>query len=123
MTPLWFQHKYASASTPIPIASWDEAQLIIAEAEGGQSAVDQINKLRLNVGLPLFSSTDPAVIQAQIIEERRRELYLEGHRLNDRLRFRLPWETGRSPNKNQRYGTLTCLPLPDVERDNNDNIP
>ncbi|MGH7129375.1 MAG: RagB/SusD family nutrient uptake outer membrane protein, partial [Planctomycetaceae bacterium] len=86
--------KYESNADPLPIASWDEAQLIIAEAEGGQSAVDAINRLRIQAGLPLFSSADPAAIAAQVQEERRRELYLEGHRLNDFLRHGLAWDQG-----------------------------
>jgi hypothetical protein len=85
-TDLWYQRKYTTEASPIPIASWDEAQLIIAEAEGGQAGVDRINALREQAGLPRFSSADPAAIEAQIREERRRELYLEGHRLNDMLR-------------------------------------
>jgi len=122
VTPLWYQTKYTARSSPIPIASWDEAQLIIAEAEGGQTAVDRINALRGQAGLPLFSTTDPAAIEHQILEERRRELFLEGHRLNDMLRHNLPFDTGIGP-KGKPYGTTTCLPLPDAERDNNDNIP
>jgi hypothetical protein len=120
-TPLWWQTKYTSESSPIPIASWDEAQLIIAEAEGGQSAVDRINSLRAQSSLPSFNSTSPAAIENQVREERRRELYLEGHRLNDMLRWKLPFATGRN-HKGQPYGNTTCIPLPDIERLNNPNI-
>lgn len=42
-TPLYIQTKYATSSTPIPIASYKEAQLILAEAQGGQAAVTIIN--------------------------------------------------------------------------------
>lgn len=122
ITPLWLQTKYTSESSPIVIASWDEAQLIIAEAEGGQEAVNRINALRAqtNPPLPAFASSDPAVIAQQVREERRRELFMEGHRLNDMLRFGLPF-----PNDDYRgraYGTATCIPLPSVERCSNPNI-
>jgi starch-binding outer membrane protein, SusD/RagB family len=120
-TPLWHQRKYTDGNVPIPIASWQEAQLILAEAEGGQTAVDAINQLRIAAGLPTFSSTDPAEIRARVIEERRRELWLQGNRMGDMLRLDLPWASGNN-HKNQPYGTQTCLPLPQSEIDNNPNI-
>jgi hypothetical protein len=120
-TALWHQNKYTSLSAPIPIASWKEAQLIIAEAEGGQAAVDAINRLRTAASLPLFASTDPAAITAQVIEERRRELFAEGHRINDLLRLKIPFEQG-STHKGEPFGNVTCLPLPEVEVLNNPNI-
>jgi hypothetical protein len=120
LTPLWLQTKYLSESSPIELASWNEAQLIIAEAEGGQTAVDRINALRRQTGLPLFASGDPTEIAQQVIEERRRELFLEGHRLNDMLRLGLPLDTGPDHLGRPR-GSTTCIPLPRVECDNNPN--
>ncbi len=120
VTRVWFQRKYLSESAPVPIATWREAQLIIAEAEGGQSAVDAINRLRTLASLPQFISTDPVEIAAQVREERRRELFLEGQRLNDLIRFNLPFDTGVNP-KGVTYGDTKCLPLPDAERLNNPN--
>ena len=76
---------------PVPIASWREAQLIIAEAEGGQEAVNRVNILRNHHGLPNYTGgTSPAEIQALVIQERARELYLERHHLNDLQRFNIP---------------------------------
>jgi len=121
VTPLWQQLRYTAETSPMPIATWNEAQLIIAEAEGGQPAVDAINRLHTAAGLPAFSSTDPATIMAQVYEERRRELFLTGHRINDMLRLNLPFDTGNDA-KGQPFGTTTCLPLPDVETLNNPNI-
>jgi len=120
LTPSILSIKYLTNSDPIPIASHDEAELILAEAEGGQTAVDAINRLRANAGLPAFSSSDPAEIMAQVREERRRELFLEGHRLNDYLRLGLPWDEGTT-HKGVPFGPTTCLPLPDTERNNNPN--
>lgn len=113
--------KYSERSSPVRIASWEEAQLIVAEAEGGQRAVDIINLLRDQHGLPHFESSDPAEIQAQVLEERRRELFLEGHRLNDMLRHGLPFPTGTN-HKGAPYGSLTCVPLSDQERSSNPNL-
>jgi hypothetical protein len=121
LTPLWLQEKYLSEGAPMRLASWEEAQLIIAEVQGGQEAVDAINRLRVDEGLPSFSSTDPTEIANQVIEERRREFFLEGQRLNDMLRLGLPFDTGLD-FKGRPFGTTTCLPLPDVERIANPNI-
>jgi hypothetical protein len=42
------------------------------------------------VGLPHFDSSDPAAIAAQIIQERGREMFLEGHHFYDVRRLNLP---------------------------------
>jgi len=110
-----------SDAATIAIGSWKEARLITAEIAGGQTAVSAINTLRTAAGLPLFSSTDPTVIAAQVLEERRRELFLDGHRLNDMLRLNLPFDTGVT-FKGVPYGATTCLPLPDAERLANPNF-
>jgi hypothetical protein len=127
-TPLYIQTKYATSTSPIPIASYKEAQLIVAEAAGGQTAVNIINALRTASGLPTFSSTDPVAIAAEVTEARRRELFLEGQHLYDVRRLNLPLDpVAGIPYstvylKGGNYGTERCFPLPDVERLNNPNI-
>jgi len=121
VTQLWQQLRYTTETSPMPIATWNEAQLIIAETEGGQAAVDAINHLHTAAGLPAFSSTDDTATLAQVYEERRRELFLTGHRIYDMLRLNLPFDTGADA-KGQPFGATTCLPLPDVETLNNPNI-
>ncbi len=124
LTPLWFQQKYPTASSPIRLAGWPEAQLIAAEIELGQAAVDRINVLRDHHGLPNYAPTnvgDDAEVLAQVIEERRRELFAEGHRYNDILRLGIEWQSGRN-HKNLAYGATTCMPLPDVEYRANPNL-
>jgi len=124
LTPLWIPAKYPSESTPIPIATWEEAQLIIAEAEGGAVARDIVNDLHARVGLPPLTTTDPQEVRDHIIkEERRRQLFLQSHRLGDLIRYDLPFPTGLHPWKGVEYGSQTCFPLPDVERFNNPNVP
>ncbi len=123
---LWTQQKYTALTAPIPIATWREALLIRAEVLGGQEAVNIINQLRARHTLPPFQSTDAAAIQQQVVEERRRELFLEGHRLFDTIRFSIPLRPAAGatfPNGGGTYGTNKCLPLPDIERLNNPNIP
>lgn len=123
---LWSQSKYTSLTAPIPIATWREALLIRAEVAGGQTAVGIINQLRSRfASLPTFASTDEAAIQAQVVEERRRELFLEGQRLYDTIRFNVPLKPAAGapfPNGGGTYGTNKCLPLPDIERLNNPSI-
>lgn len=120
-TDVWLQHKYESQSDPLPIASWEEAQLIIAEAEGGQTAVGIINALHAEAGLPDFDGGDASEIMDHVIQERSHVLYLEGHRLNDMLRFDLPFDSGVD-HTGVPYGETTCLPLPQSELDNNPEL-
>jgi starch-binding outer membrane protein, SusD/RagB family len=122
----WYQQKYTAFGSPLPVARYQEAQLILAEAQGGQAAVNIINALRAPHGLPAYTgATDAASIRSLIIEERRRELFVEGFRMYDIHRFNLPLipTPGTAyPIKGGFYGNTTCLPLPDVERFNNPNI-
>jgi hypothetical protein len=110
----------------MPVARYAEARLIIAEVMGGQTAVDIVNALRAPHGLPSYTGPiDAASIRGLIIEERRRELFVEGFRLHDIHRFELPLLPAPGtdfPAKGGTYGNTTCLPLPDVERYNNPNI-
>jgi hypothetical protein len=138
----YFHDKTAGRETPVPIASYEEAQLIIAEAAartGDLAAARTIlNALHTAADLPLYDATDiptqDDVIRA-VIEERRRELFVQGAwRLNDMLRFRdssfeIPFkgEPGSIhpdgiDQTGQVYGSTTCLPLPDAERFGNPNV-
>ena len=122
---IWAPTKYASLATPLPIARYEEAQLILAEAQGGSAAVGIINSLRDAAGLPHYAGpTDDAAIRQLIAEERRRALFAEGFRNYDIERFNLPLVPAPGtdyPDKGGSYGTTTCLPLPDSERFNNPN--
>jgi len=124
---VWWQQKYTSLSSPIPIASWKEAQLIIAEIELGQSAVDIINTFHAENNIPLYdaSGLSDQEILAHVIQERSRELFLEGHRFWDIRRFEVPFDppVGAAYPKGGYYGDMRCFPLPNVERNNNPNIP
>jgi hypothetical protein len=137
-------NKHTSRSFPLILASYKEARLIVAEASARQGAGDLptartiINALHTAAGIPgydLAGTDNQAQVVAQVIEERRRELFTEGgHRLNDQLRFRgTAWNI---PFKGEAgsihptgvdatglpYGSTTCFPLPTVERIGNPNI-
>lgn len=127
-TPLFIQTKYANSTAAIPIASYKEAQLIVAEVAGGQTAVNIINNLRAASGLPAFASSDPVAIAAEVTEARRRELFLEGQHLFDVRRLTLPLDPAAGIQystvypKGGNYGSERCFPLPNVEILNNPNI-
>lgn len=119
VTQLWTSDKWPNRSTPIPIASWDEAQLIIAEAAANTNdeatAVAIINDLHDRAGLPDYDPATDGPVMDHIIQERSRELFQEGgHRLNDMLRFGLPFFEG-TDHVGGTYGNTTCFPLPLVE--------
>jgi hypothetical protein len=121
------QEKYTTADTPMPIARWEEAQLIIAEIEGGQTAVGVINALRAPHSLPQFASNDENEIQDMVVEERRRELWFEGFRAYDIQRLGLPLfpapDAEYQPGvKGGSYGDQTCIPIPIIETFNNETI-
>lgn len=124
-SPLRLIHKYPAWTSPIAIANSAEAQLIIAELELGQTAVDIINGFHAAAGLPPYEPADVndrAEVMAQVMEERYRELYLEGRRLFDFLRHDLPFATGIHPYDGNTYGTTTCMQIPRGEKDSNPNL-
>ena len=125
ITPLFQQQKFIAQTggTPHPIASWNEAQLIYAEAVGGQQGFDAINRVRTANGVPVLTGPVPtgqAFIDL-VLEERRRQLFSEGQRYGDMLRYNLPFTKGLTI-KGNTYSDLTCVPLPDVETRNNPNF-
>lgn len=123
---IWSATKYTGDDTPIRIASYDEARLILAEAQGGSEAVNIVNDIRDDYGVPHYTgATDAASIKDLIAHERRVTLFAEGFRQYDIQRLQLPQlpAAGTAFPKGGFYGTTTCLPLPDIERDNNPNVP
>ena len=125
-TPIYSPAKYSAYGSPMRIASYDEAQLIRAEALGSTQAVTIINALRDAVSLPHYTgATDAASIKTLIVNERMRALFAEGFRNYDMQRLNLPLVPAPNtayPDKGGTYGTTRCLPLPDIERFNNPNV-
>ena len=126
---LWFAAKYEDAGSPVQLASWEEAQLIIAEAaiEAGDygAAVSIFDALRANVGLsPYAGPMDGVALRDQLIEERAAELFLEGHHLWDmrRLGIRPYPPVGQDDGFGAVYGNQLCFDLPATEFQNNTTI-
>ena len=138
----YFTDKYTSRGDAAPMASWEGAQLIVAEAAAQMgdlaTAVGVINGLRAKSGLPEWAagaSASQADVIAAVLAERSRELFVEqGWRFNDMLQYRgsaqqIPFlgEPGSiHPNgldqTGAEYGTVTCWALPLVETNGNENI-
>jgi len=126
-TIIYTANKYIGGdAAPVPMARYEEAQLIIAEVQGGAQAVSIINAMRATVGLkPYTGPTDAASIKNLVISERQRVLFLEGFRNYDIERFQIPFNpaVGASfPVGGGTYGNTTCLPLPDIEKYNNPSL-
>ena len=132
-TPLFTQQKYQTLDADLPIASGDEARLILAEAEleagDRPGAIAIFAALRAEEGASPLSAADLALSDTELLaQERSRELFLEGQRLFDVRRLALPLvpapglDYSTVYDKGGTYGDQRCMPLPDVERFNNPNI-
>ena len=128
---IWIPVKYNAASLaagqaiPQPITRYAEAQLVLAEAQGGTAAVNIINTMRAAASLtPYGGPTDAASIKALIASERQRVLFVEGYRAYDIERLNLPMvpAVGSPYLQGGVYGGTVCFPLPDIEKNNNPNI-
>jgi hypothetical protein len=126
--PLWVQGKYTTVSSPIPIATGAEARLIVAEADissNRPSTLAIIAAMRTAGGQPAYTGTTAAEDLAEIIDQRRRALFLTGAAFGDIIRYNLtvspaantltPWNQAYGPDK----GSQLCLPLPLTELQNN----
>jgi len=131
---IFIQQKYPSASSPIPLATYREAQLIIAEADiatNPANTVAIINAERARsrapgyAGEPDYSGPmDAASLKAEVVNQRRLALWLDSHHLGDVLRYGITLipPAGTAYRNGGTYGNNVCLPLPDIERLNNPNL-
>jgi len=129
---VWRQEKYTLATAPIRIASGDEARLIRAEADimlnpGDPTVADSIiNAFRQDGNQAPIASTSQAEAIAFLVDQRRRELFLEGQHLGDYIRYQLPFNPPAGDPyhiSGLTYASGRCLPLPDVERLGNPEVP
>ena len=130
------QLKYTAVTSSIPLATGDEAQLIIAEADIGTNSANAsaiINAFRAKGNQGAYTGpTDATSLKNEVIDQRRRALFLTGTHLGDIMRYNLTLTpaTGTNYPAGSTYGTQACvgtdtrlgLPLPDVERQNNPKL-
>lgn len=120
--------KVSTASSPLRYASGDEAQYIIAEIQGGNTAVDIINAVRARHGIDLVwtpTGGDPDEIRDKVIDERKRTLFLDGTRQGDLRRYLDRYGLDFFPTSTPQgfaMGNQVCLPLPEIERNNNPGL-
>lgn len=121
----YYQTKYATVDAPIPLATYEEAQLIIAEADirAGSlaTALPIMNTERVRGGQVAFVGTTQAQYLSELVDQRRRELFLESHHLGDIVRYSIPLSpaAGTQHHFGGFYGNQICFPLPAAERLNN----
>lgn len=121
----FYQTKYTSVDAPIPLATYEEAQLIIAEADirAGSlaTALPILTSMRTRGGQAAFTGTTQAQYLAELVDQRRRELFLESHHLGDIIRYSIPLSpaAGTAHHFGGPYGNQICFPLPAAERLNN----
>ena len=124
----FYQTKYPTTATPLPLATYEEAQLIIAEADirtpAFLTALPIIAASRTRGGQGVFTGTTQAEYLAELIDQRRRELFAEGHHLGDIRRYNIALApaAGTAYHFGGSYGDQVCLPLPSAERLNNPMI-
>jgi hypothetical protein len=122
---LWAPSKYQQITSPLRIASWDEAQYIIAEIEGGDVARNIIRDMRTRNGVTMvWDPNKTATAQellVKVIDEKVRTMVLEGFRMADMRRLYEVYKIDIFPT-GPRFGTDTCMPLPNKERFNNPEL-
>ena len=117
--------------TSIRFASLLEAQYIIAEAEGPTAENIAFIESR-RTAYPSSTATAPTTVDnflANLIQQRSRDFYLDGHRMGDLRRYaRLYdielWQTGPYlGSATVTYGDQKCWPLNSAEVTNNPFVP
>ena len=119
-TAYYRQAKYPEQGSPIPLVSWQETALILAElalqVDGDEEAArGYINDVRASYGL---DDVEGAVDLNTLLRERQAELFATGERLLDQRRYpnqeASEWHLGA--------GAYRWLPIQNDERNINPNI-
>jgi len=116
-------------TTAIRFASGLEARYIIAEAGGMSNAELRafVDERRAVGGLGAFAGSDAELFR-ELLDQRFRDFFLDGHRMGDLRRYKRLyqldfWPKGQMPGLQQQYGTQECWPIAASERNSNPNIP
>jgi hypothetical protein len=123
--PHYYQTKYPTGDTPLPLATYEEAQLIIAEADIRANSLPTalliLNDSRDRGGQDPFVGVTQDDYLAELIDQRRRELFAESHHLGDVIRYGIALQppAGTPYHFGDTYANQICLPLPAAERLNN----
>ena len=111
------------------LVNWREMLLIRAEAAGGQEAINLVNQLRADAGLPLVTYADPGNAQQidyMIWEERRRVLFNEGRFFYTKLKnldtFWFPRDNGGTRGQRRSLNGGIRYTMPNNEYIANENL-
>jgi hypothetical protein len=127
--PMVGQWKYQAINAPIPFARWAEAKLILADIalinNDLTTAIGHVNDLRDVHALPHYTVASPTAqdVKDLILEERRREFFLEGRWAGTKIRENLWFPLGEaSTPTGYPYLEGTCMLMPEVEYELNPNL-
>ncbi|MGH7562504.1 MAG: hypothetical protein ACRENB_15970 [Gemmatimonadales bacterium] len=119
-----------TASTSMRFASGLEAQYIAAEANGPTAATLTFVNARRAAGGQAATSVTGNALMAELRDQRRRDFFLDGHRLGDMRRYLQLYSVNEFPvglypytTTGETYGAATCLPLTLAEIQGNPNVP
>jgi hypothetical protein len=120
-----------AAIMSVRIASYLEAQYIIAEADGPTAATNTFVNQRRAAGLQAPVTLTGAALMAELRDQRSRDFYLDNHRLGDLRRYKKYYGVDLYPQgaypgstSGQVYNpAIECWPLPISEINGNPNIP
>jgi len=114
-------------STDVRFASTLEARYIIAEAQGATGyTLNLVNERRQFAGHDEVNLAGDDLM-AELREQRARDFYLTGKRFGDLRRYKNLYgidlfPSGIDPFQDLPYGDVTCLPIPQSERNSNPNL-
>ena len=124
----WSQRKFDNWAANIRLASGLEARYIEAEAGSAAAMLAFINQRRAAGNQAPITTTDATALLAELMAQRSRDFWLEGHRMGDWRRNPNSVPNILQPGNNYykpEVGTVsnqTCFPLPFAERNANPNI-
>jgi hypothetical protein len=113
------------------LASLLEAKYILAEAEEGTAESIAFVESR-RTAFPSSTAVTPttaANFRANLIQQRSRDFYLDGHRMGDLRRYKKYYGIDLYPtgaylgSATTTYGNLTCWPINTAEITNNPLVP
>lgn len=115
----------------VRIASYLEAQYIIAEAQGPTAATLAFVNARRAAGLQAPVTLAGDALMAELRDQRARDFYLDNHRLGDLRRYKKYYTVDLFPKgpypgstTGQIYNeAIDCWPLPTNEINDNPNVP
>ena len=114
----------------IKVATGLEAQYIVAEADGAVASTLAFVNARRAVGLQAAVTLSGAALLGELREQRRRDLFLDGHRLGDMRRYLKYDKIDNFPRgpypgsiSGETYSDASCFPLTLAEIAGNPNVP